>query len=396
VKINEELVRSVRLNNTEFTLVGTAHVSRKSVEKVEQMIRSGGFDCVAVELCQARHNNLVNKDWWKNLDIFQIFKQRRATLLLINLALTAYQKRLAEKLGVDAGKEMQRAVELASENNLRLETIDRDISTTLQRIIRRVSFWQKIKLFVGLISSVFIGEEITEEQVEELKQGDLLHSVVEEFGEQLPAVKETLIDERDQYMAGKLAAIAEMESAPKNVVVVIGAGHLPGMLSILDAAPVVVRLEELEVKPPPSRLGYFIGWGIAVLVLSMFFFGYRQSPELGWQLIVTWVVLNGGLSAFGAALALAHPLSIVSAFLAAPITSLNPTIGAGMVVGLVESFLRKPKVEDFENLREDVVHLKKWWQNRVVRVFLIFFFANMGSAIGTWVAGASIVNQILG
>ena len=396
MKINEELVRSVRLNNTEFTLVGTAHVSRKSVEKVEQMIRSGGFDCVAVELCQARHNNLVNKDWWKNLDIFQIFKQRRATLLLINLALTAYQKRLAEKLGVDAGKEMQRAVELASENNLRLETIDRDISTTLQRIIRRVSFWQKIKLFVGLISSVFIGEEITEEQVEELKQGDLLHSVVEEFGEQLPAVKETLIDERDQYMAGKLAAIAEMESAPKNVVVVIGAGHLPGMLSILDAAPVVVRLEELEVKPPPSRLGYFIGWGIAVLVLSMFFFGYRQSPELGWQLIVTWVVLNGGLSAFGAALALAHPLSIVSAFLAAPITSLNPTIGAGMVVGLVESFLRKPKVEDFENLREDVVHLKKWWQNRVVRVFLIFFFANMGSAIGTWVAGASIVNQILG
>ena len=396
MKINEELVRSVRLNNTEFTLVGTAHVSRKSVEKVEQMIRSGGFDCVAVELCQARHNNLVNKDWWKNLDIFQIFKQRRATLLLINLALTAYQKRLAEKLGVDAGKEMQRAVELASENNLRLETIDRDISTTLQRIIRRISFWQKIKLFVGLISSVFIGEEITEEQVEELKQGDLLHSVVEEFGEQLPAVKETLIDERDQYMAGKLAAIAEMESAPKNVVVVIGAGHLPGMLSILDAAPVVVRLEELEVKPPPSRLGYFIGWGIAVLVLSMFFFGYRQSPELGWQLIVTWVVLNGGLSAFGAALALAHPLSIVSAFLAAPITSLNPTIGAGMVVGLVESFLRKPKVEDFENLREDVVHLKKWWQNRVVRVFLIFFFANMGSAIGTWVAGASIVNQILG
>ena len=396
MKTEEDVIKTVRLKRTEFTLIGTAHVSKKSVEKVEELIQSGNFDCVAVELCAARYKNMVNKEWWKNLDIFQIFKQRRATMLLVNLALTAYQKRLAEKLGVEAGKEMQRAVELTEKSGLRLETIDRDISTTLQRITRRVGFWQKIKVFTGLIASVFVGEEITEEQVEELKQGDILQSVVEEFGQQLPAIKETLIDERDQYMSAKLAAMADMDNPPKNVIAVIGAGHLPGMLSNLGSPPGKNRLEELDIKPPPGGIGYFLGWGIGILVLSMFYVGYRQSPELGWQLVVTWVVLNGGFSAFGAAMAFAHPLSIASAFVAAPITSLNPTIGAGMVVGLVESVLRKPKVEDFENLRDDVVYFKKWWKNRVVRVFLIFFFANMGSAIGTWVAGASIVHQIWG
>ncbi len=392
----EDVIKTVRLKDTQFTLIGTAHVSQKSVEMVEELIESGKFDCVAVELCEPRYKNLTNSSWWKNLDIFQIFKQKRAGLLLINLALTAYQKRLGEKLGVEAGKDMQRAVELAHENDLRLELIDRDISTTLQRIVRRVSFWQKIKLFTGLIASVFVGEEITEKQVEELKQGDLLHSVVDEFGEHLPAIKEVLIDERDEYMTGKLAALAEGNSPPNHVVAMVGAGHLVGMLPALNSPTSPSRLEILDRKPPPSRFGYYIGWSIAALVLSMFYVGYQRSPDLGWQLVLTWIIINGGLSAFGAALALAHPLSVMSAFFAAPITSLNPTIGAGMVVGLVESVLRKPKVIDFENLRDDVAHLKKWWKNRVVRVFLIFFFANVGSAIGTYVAGASIVHQLMG
>jgi pheromone shutdown protein TraB len=128
----------------------------------------------------------------------------------------------------------------------------------------------------------------------------------------------------------------------------------------------------------------------------MFYVGYQQSPELGWNLVVTWVAINGGLSALGAALALAHPVSVMAAFLAAPLTSLNPTIGAGMVVGLVESYLRKPKVSDFERLREDIASLPMWWKNGVVRVLLIFFFANVGSVIGTYVAGASIIQQVFG
>ena len=174
----------------------------------------------------------------------------------------------------------------------------------------------------------------------------------------------------------------------------MGAGHLVGMVPAFSRPPDKNRVRELSKTPPPSKTGYYIGWGICLLILSMFAVGYSRSPELGSQLVITWVVINGGFSALGAAIGLAHPISILTAFLAAPLTSLNPTIGAGMVVGLMESYLRKPKVSDFEALREDIGSMKMWWKNRVVRVLMIFFFANLGSAVGTYVAGASIVTQI--
>ncbi len=224
----------------------------------------------------------------------------------------------------------------------------------------------------------------------------MLHSVIEEFGESLPQIKNVLIDERDEYMTGKLEMLATSESGPKNILALVGAGHLIGMESAFESPPDQKRLEELSRKPSPSRTGYYAGWAIGVFILGMFYVGYQQSPELGWNLVVTWVAINGGLSALGAALALAHPVSVMAAFLAAPITSLNPTIGAGMVVGLVESYLRKPKVSDFERLREDIASLPMWWKNGVVRVLLIFFFANVGSVIGTYVAGASIIQQVFG
>ncbi|MFQ5451415.1 MAG: TraB/GumN family protein [Nitrospinaceae bacterium] len=391
---NEEIIKTIHLKDSVITLIGTAHVSRQSVQLVEDQIQSGKYDCVAVELCQPRFENLQNRSWWKNLDIYQIFRQKKATLLLINLALSAYQKRLAEKIGVEAGKEMMRAIELSREKNLRLEVIDRNITTTLQRMVGGVSFWQKLKIFSGLVAGIFMGEEVSEEQIENLKKGDILQNVVQEFGESLPQFKKVLIDERDEYMAGQLANLAADPDAPKNILTLVGAGHLIGMLPALSHPPDAKRLRELDTKPPSSRLGYYVGWGICLVVLSMFYVGYSRSPELGFQLVATWVVINGGLSAIGAALALAHPLSILTAFLAAPLTSLNPTIGAGMVVGLVESFLRKPKVSDFEALREDIGSMKMWWRNRVVRVLMIFFFANVGSAIGTYVAGATIVTQL--
>ncbi len=393
---DESLVKTVEVNGCKITLVGTAHVSHKSVELVEAKVAEGAYDCIAVELCPPRYKNLTNNDWWKNLDIYQVLKQGRGNLLLINLALSAYQRRLADKVGIEPGREMSRAIELAEENNLRLEVVDRDISTTLQRMYHRVTFWQKIKLFTSLIASIFVGEEVTEDQIEGLKEGDMLHSMLEEFGEVLPSVKAVLIDERDVYMVGKLAGLAQAPDAPKSILATVGAGHLPGMIKAFENIPEPEVVEQLEQKPPPNRTGYYIGWGIAVVVLSMFFVGYSRSPEMGWDLVVTWVVINGGMSALGAAIALAHPLTILSAFVAAPITSLNPTIGAGMVVGIVESLIRKPKVSDFESIRLDVAEWGLWWKNGVIRVFLIFFLANLGSAVGTWVAGFSIASKIWG
>ena len=394
--VNEDIIKVVHRNGVNITLVGTAHVSKESVALVEEKILTGNFDCVAVELCPPRYENLVNQSWWKNLDIYEIFKKKKAALLLVNLALSAYQRRLGEKIGIEAGREMIRATELAAEQNIRLEVVDRDITTTLHRLVTEVSFWQKIKIFSGLVVGIFVGEEVDQKQIENLKKGDMLHSVIEEFGESLPQIKNVLIDERDEYMTGRLEMLATSENGPKNILALVGAGHLIGMESAFESPPDQKRLEELSRKPSPSRTGYYAGWAIGVFILGMFYVGYQQSPELGWNLVVTWVAINGGLSALGAALALAHPVSVMAAFLAAPLTSLNPTIGAGMVVGLVESYLRKPKVSDFERLREDIASLPMWWKNGVVRVLLIFFFANVGSVVGTYVAGASIIQQVFG
>ena len=396
LETQEDIIKIIQLNNSEITLIGTAHVSQLSVEMVEEKIATGDYDCVAVELCSPRLENITNQAWWKNLDIYQIFKKKKAGLLLINLALTAYQKRLAERIGVEAGKEMVRAVELSRENHLRLEVIDRNISTTLHRLVTEVSFWQKMKIVGGLIAGVFVGEEISEEQIEDLKRGDMLHAVVSEFGEELPEIKRVLIDERDEYMVGRLNQISASHDAPKKILALVGAGHLMGMMPSMDLPPDAGHLQELDQKPPPRKTGLYIGWGICVLILSMFVVGFKQSPELGGQLVATWILLNGGLSALGTALALGHPVSIFAAFIAAPLTSLNPTIGAGMVVGLVESYMRKPKVGDFETLREDITHYSMWWKNRVARLLLIFFFSSFGSMIGTYAAGASIVTQLFG
>jgi pheromone shutdown-related protein TraB len=392
----QDIIKEIEYKGSKITLLGTAHVSKESVKLVEEYIESGEYDCIAVELCAARHENLTNQSWWKNLDIFEVFRKKKASLLLVNLALSAYQKRLADQMGIQPGREMSRAIELAKEKNLRLEVVDRDITSTLQRTYRSVSFWQKMKLFSSLVASIFIGEEVTEQQIEDLKKGDMLHSMLEEFGDALPNVKLTLIDERDQYMVGNLARIADSPDAPKKMLAIVGAGHLPGMVPAFSSPASPEVLEELSHKPPPGKTGLYIGWGICLVILSMFFYGYQKSPELGLSLVITWVVINGGFSALGAALAFAHPISVVTAFFAAPLTSLNPTIGAGMVVGLVESYIRKPKVGDFEKLREDIAHVKLWWKNGVLKVLLTFFFANLGSMVGTYVAGASIIHQIFG
>jgi pheromone shutdown-related protein TraB len=395
IEENNEIIKTIQLDNTTITLIGTAHVSKESVALVEKKIMSREFDCVAVELCPARYENLKNRSWWQNLDIYEVFKKKKASLLLINLALSAYQRRLADKVGVEAGQEMIRATELALDNKIRLEVVDRDITTTLHRLVTKVSFWQKVKIFSGLIVGVFVGEEVDREQIENLKKGDMLHSVIEEFGESLPQIKKVLIDERDEFMVGKLSMLAKSEDAPKSILAIVGAGHLVGMVPGFTTSPNQIRMDELMTKPPSSRMGYYIGWAICAFILGMFYVGYQQSPELGWNLVVTWVLINGGLSALGAAIALAHPISILVAFFAAPLTSLNPTVGAGMMVGLVESYLRKPKVLDFERLRDDISSFPMWWKNGVVRVLLVFFFANVGSAVGTYVAGASIIQQVL-
>ncbi len=392
----EEPIRRVVRDGVEYTILGTAHVSRTSAETVRNLIDEEDFDAVAIELCASRHAALTDPQAWQKLDLFRVIREGKAGMMMASLALGAYQRRIAEQFGIEPGAEMKAAIDASAERDLQLQLVDREIGITMRRASRRLSLWRRWVLTTGIALSLFSREEITEEDIERLKQGDMLTETFREFAETSPALFETLITERDAYMAARIRQENRDKPAGSRVLVVIGAGHMEGLVAALEQGQEDPgeTSERLNVMPPPSRLLKAIPWIIAVLVLTGFGIGFYRSPELGWALVVTWVVINGTLSALGALLARAHPLTVLSALVAAPLTSLNPTIGAGMVTALVECWLRKPQIADFENLREDVARLKGWWGNNVARVFLVFFLSNMGSVAGTWIAGFRMFAQL--
>jgi len=388
-------VKTVVRDGVSYTLIGTAHVSRASAEAVREFATSGDYDAIAVELCQARYDALTAERKWTDLDLYRILREGKAGLVMANLALSAYQRRIAEQFGIEPGAEMRAASVAAKELDLPLQLVDRDLATTLKRSYANVPWYKRLYLSAGLALGMVSSEEIDEESIEKLKEGDILESTFTEFAEQSPELFEALIAERDRYMAARLRE----ENAGKEgrkVLVVIGAGHMEGIARELasgQADPAGERTR-LEALPRRSRWPRLIPWAIMLLILTGFVIGFSRSPELGWQLVFIWVVINGGLAALGALLARGHPLTVLSALVAAPLTSLNPTIAAGMVTGLVESWLRKPRVVDLENLRFDITTVKGWFRNPATRILLVFFLSNLGSAIGTWVAGLRIFSEL--
>ncbi|MWJ27282.1 TraB family protein [Halomonas sp. ZH2S] len=388
----------VTVGNTRYTLLGTAHVSAQSADDVRGLIQGGAFDAVAIELCDARHHSLENPDALGEQDLFQIFRAGKAGMVAASLALGAFQQRIAEQSGIQPGAEMRAAVEEARRHELPLLLIDRDVGITLKRIYSNVPWWQRFSLFSGLLGSVLSRQEISSADIEKLKEGDMLEATFNEFAEQSEALYIPLISERDRYMALRLA-----EEAPpgryRNVLVVLGAGHLKGtqehLSTPLPASPTQER-EALEATPPPSKLWKALPWLITALVLTGFLIGFSRDTNLGWQLVIEWFLINGVLSAAATLVALAHPFTVIATFFAAPLTSLNPTVGAGFVAAGVELYMRKPKVRDFSSLRHDVTALKGWWTNRVSRTLLVFLLATLGSAAGTWIAGFRIAGALFG
>lgn len=391
----DQPIRTVSRDGVNYTLLGTAHVSRASVEAVVKMATGDEFDAIAVELCPARHQALTRKQQWQDMDLYRIIREKKAGLVMANLALGAYQRRIAEQFGIEPGAELKAAADAAKAHNLPLQLIDRDLATTLKRSYRAVPWYKRIMLSTGLIMSTVSTDEIDEAQIEKLKEGDILESTFTEFAQEMPELYTALIGERDRFMAARLRQ-ENSANEGKRILVVIGAGHLDGVAKHLAAGhnDPQAEIEALSHLPPPTRWLKFIPWLIAAAVLTGFWIGFSRSPELGWELVTLWVVINGGLAALGALIARAHPLTILSAMVAAPLTSLNPAVAAGMVTGLVESALRKPKVSDLEKLRDDVTSIKGWFSNPATRILLVFFFSNLGSAIGTWVAGFRIFGAL--
>ena len=392
---SEQPLRHVHRDGVDYTIIGTAHVSRSSAVAVKEMAESGDYDAIAVELCQARYDALTAERKWTDLDLYKIIREGKAGLVMANLALSAYQRRIADQFGIEPGAEMRAAAVAAKKLDLPLQLVDRDLATTLRRSYSSVPWYKRFYLMAGLAFGMVSSDEIDEESIEKLKEGDILESTFTEFAEHSPELFEALITERDRYMAVRLRQ-ENTDADGRTVLVVIGAGHMDGLAGHLESSTVSPRLEREKLERLPKRAKWprLIPWAIMVLVLAGFFIGFSRSPELGWELVVIWVAINGGLSALGALIARGHPLTVLSAVVAAPLTSLNPTIAAGMVTGLVESWIRKPRVSDLENLRFDITTLKGWFRNPATRILLVFFLSNLGSAIGTWVAGFKIFEAL--
>ncbi|SHN30596.1 TraB/GumN family protein [Gracilibacillus kekensis] len=383
---NQNITR-IELDGKEYILIGTAHVSKQSAEQVRQVIEEEQPDSVCVELDKQRYESVVNGSKWKDMDIFQVIKEKKATLLLMNLAISSFQKRMAKQFGIQPGQEMIQGIESADEIGAELVLADRNIQITFARIWGSIGLKGKMMLLTQVLGGVFSKESITEEELEKMKTQDSIDSVLSEFSEAFPRLKKPLIDERDQYLAQKI------KKAPgEKIVAVLGAAHVPGITKEIHKEQDLKKLTKL---PPKSKAPKIIGWSIPVVIIALIAYTFLSDPVSGWQQVMSWLVWNGGFSALGVVLAMGHPLAVLTALVAAPITSLNPLMAAGWFAGFVQALVKKPHVSDFESLSDDVHTVKGFWHNKVTRILLIIVFANLGSTLGTIIAGTDIIRVFL-
>ncbi|HPW68339.1 MAG TPA: TraB/GumN family protein [Deltaproteobacteria bacterium] len=371
-------IERIELPDKEVIVVGTAHVSQSSVDEVRAAIREHHPDEVAIELCQSRFDVLMNPGGWQDMDIIRVIKEKRTSFLLANLVMASFQRRIGERFGVKPGDEMRAAIEEAQSAGVPIALVDRPVQLTLQRAWKSLRIWGKIKLLFSSLYSILAVDEIKEEEIERLKDKDALTSTIEEVARQAPTVKLVLIDERDAYMARRI-----VDLKGRKVLAVVGAGHMNGLIGQMKNP--VRDIGALEYVPQGKKgiARWIIPLAILVLIIAGFFFG---SPEQGYEMVKWWFLCNAVFAALGTAIALGHPVTVLVATLASPITSLNPTLAAGWFAGLSEAYIKRPKVSDFEAIQDDIVHFTGWWKNPVVRILLVVILANLGSSIGAIVA----------
>ncbi len=375
-------IRRVLLDHREIILVGTAHISRDSVETVRRVIETEAPDTVCVELDPQRHQALRDGNRWQSLNLVQVIRKGQGPFLLANLALASFQKRMGLSTGVKPGAELAAAAEIGEARGCEVHLVDRDIRTTLLRAWRKTGMWKKMNMVATLVAGMFDKQKLDEKQLADLRRTDTLSAMLDEMGAVLPSVKTILVDERDEYMA------YHIRRAPgQKIVAVVGAAHIPGILRLIETEIRDERISELCAIPKRTPVSRALPWVIPAVVIGLFVIGFYfgdRSQFAGAAL--AWVLANGILSSLGAAIAFGHPLAVATAFVAAPFTSLNPTVGAGFVTGLVQACVASPTVRDLERVGEDMATLRGWWANRMTRVMLVFLFSSIGSALGTIVA----------
>ncbi len=380
----------LEFNGRKITLVGTAHVSKESVEEVKNTITSMKPDCVAVELDEKRADSIKNPSRYSQLDLVKILKRKEGFLLLANLILASYQRRMGLNAGVKPGDEMIAAMNAAADNNIRCTLVDRPIQITLKRAWGKNSFWGKCKLLSTLLASAFSKEEIEPEEIEKLKQRNEMDSMMNELSEYMPVIKQVLIDERDQYLASKI-----WESEGSNIVAVLGAGHLPGVQAYLEKlgnGSASSNVEEISLLPKSGIAGKLFAFLIPVCIIGLITAGFIYGGiHAGTQMLSTWFLWNAIPAAILTAAAGGHPLAILVGFIGAPFTSLCPFIGIGFCTAIIQAIVCKPKVSDMETLQDDVTSVKGFYKNRILRTLLVFILSSIGSTIGTFIGGADII-----
>lgn len=385
--MNESIV-TLNYKDKELFLVKTAHVSKNSIEDVRKCIEEINPDSICIELDQDRYNKMTEPEKWRETDIVKIIKDKQVGFLLVNVILSSFQKRMAKTMDTNTGGEMLEGINQAKQRNVNLILADRSIKTTFSRIWHKLSFKEKVDLLTGSITSIFDNEEISEEDISKLKEADALEAALLDIGKQFPTVKQVLVDERDKYLCEKI------RTAPgKKIVAIIGAAHSIGIQKYINDQIDIQELDKVEKNK--KSIGNIIKWLIPIAIVGLIVYTIIKNKDIGLQQLKSWVIWNGTLSAIGSILALAHPLSILTSFIMAPITSLNPLLASGFFAGIVEATIRKPKVKDFEDIAEDTSTLKGFWKNRVTRTLFVVLFSNIFSSIGTFVSGIDIVKKFI-
>lgn len=383
----DENVTKVEYKGKEILLIATAHVSSKSVELVKQVIEEERPDSVCIELDEDRYNSIKNPKKWEETDITKVIKDKKAGYLLANMALSAYQKKIAKQLSAQVGGEMLQGMKSAEEIGAELILADRKIQTTFMRIWRKLNLWEKSKLLVSVLFS-FDEEDtdITDQDLEELLKADMLESVLADMRKEFPKIGDILISERDQHLANKIR-----EAPGKKIVAVLGGAHVPGVKDEIHREQDMERITTLPPKSPVTRI---ISWGIPIIILCLIIYAFALNIQTGLQQLSSWVLWNSILAGIFAIFAGAHPLSILTAAAMAPITSLNPLLACGWFAGLVQATIKKPTVQDVLNVNEDIFHLKGFYKNRFLKALLVVILANLGSSIGTIVAGTDMIRNL--
>ena len=383
-------VYRIFVDEREFILVGTAHISSESANLVKDVIKKEDPDCVCVELDKRRYKSLLLRDRWDQLDLKEIIRTKQVSAFFVQILLSSFQKKLGNQTGVIPGTEMLTAISEAERTGIQVHLCDRDVRITLKRVWRSTPFSKKALLIAALIGSLFDRTKISEKELKEIRQLDVLSELLNELSKTFPSFKKVLIDERDEYLAMKIR-----QSTGDRIVAVVGAGHIQGILQIMENDITKTDLSSLEWIPPQNKIWNLLAWLIPIaIILSLLWIGYSKGSKVAGENAIYWILANGIPTGIGALFALAHPLTVLIAFLSAPFTSLSPLIGVGYVAAFVQVWLLPPRIFEIRSVADDIQAVSNWWKNRLLRILLVFFLTGIGSMIGTWVGGIEILKNL--